>query len=184
MTLKKTPGRVAAAAAAALAVAAICAGSAGAVTDNVFRYSTAKTGYLGISVAAFVPMQSATQYINNGVSIQPTTTGATCLQAPVNLPQGAAMKNVAVAYTANGTGTFQIEMIRQEFATGANELLVLKALPDTGGSRKIAMAAIPAAKQTVNNLRYNYNVNFCSQVTTQNRMWGARIAFTYATAGD
>jgi hypothetical protein len=184
MTLKNTTGRVAAAAATALGAAAIFAGSAGAVTDNVFRYSTAKTGYLGISVAAFVPMSSTTQFINNGVGIQATTTNQTCLQAPVNLPQGAVMKNVAVAYTANGSGTFQIEMIRQEFGTGANELLVLKALPDTGSSRKTAMAAIPAAKQTINNLKYNYNMNFCTQVSTQNRMWGARITYTYATAGD
>jgi hypothetical protein len=183
MTLKNTTGRVAAAAASALVAAAIFAGSAGAVTDTVFRYSTAKTGYLAISVAAFVPISSTTQFISNGISIQMPTVGQTCLQAPVNLPQGAVMKNVAVAYTNSGA-TFQIEMIRQEFATGANELLVLKAFPDTGTSRKTAMAAIPAAKQTINNLKYNYNINFCSAGSTQNRMFGARITYTYATAGD
>jgi len=51
------------------------------------------------------------------------------------------------------------------------------------GSAGSATAAIAAADQTINNLKYNCDINFRSQVSTQNKMFGARITYAYATAG-
>jgi hypothetical protein len=181
MTITMTRGHLIAAT--ALLATVFLGGTAEAITDTVFKYSTVQTGYLTIPVSAFVPESSADQFGQNGVSIQPVTTGLLCMDAPVNLPEGAKVTTIGVWYATNG-GDMQVQMFRQNLATGTNVTLARRVLADTAGSRAQANLAVTGTGQIIKNEAFSYDLNFCTQGATANKFYSARIRYTYSTAGS
>jgi hypothetical protein len=170
-----------------LVLAFAFAGAANAITDTSFRYSAPKTGYLTITAAAFTPGNVASAYINNGAVLTPSTTNLTCWYAPVNLPHGATMSQLALWYISESPDLVIIELTRRTLADGAEGSIVGDAAPASGGLYRRASYPITGAMQTVDNARYGYYVRLCLQYDgtgTTPQYHGSRITYTYTSAGD
>ncbi len=181
MTIALTRGRLAAVT--MLLATLILDGNAEAITKTAYRYSTPITGYLSIPVAAFVSESSADAYAENAIVIQPAQIGTLCMDAPLNLPQGARMTAIAIWYINSG-GTMQAQVIRQTLANGHGVQLAFAALADTAAAREQANVTIARTAQLIDNQRFNYELNICTQGTTANKIYGAQVTYTYTTAGD
>jgi hypothetical protein len=162
----------------------VLSGAAHAITDTAFRYSTPQTGWLSIPPAAFMPISNAYTWANFGYSLTGNTNAA-CFSAAVNLPQGAKMTAFAFWYQRNDSnnGNFTIALHRQNLKSGSVDEIATIAAANTGGVRKAFSNAITnVSLQTVNNAAYNYVINQC--VSATETFYGARIAYSYTTAGD
>ena len=170
-----------------LVLAFTFAGAANAITDTSFRYSAPKTGYLTITAAAFTPGLLASAYINNGAVLSPSTTNLTCWFAPVNLPHGATMSQLALWYISESPDLVIIQLIRRTLANGAEGQIVSESAPASGGLYRRASYPITGAMQTVDNARHGYYIRMCLEYdgTGNNPQYhGARITYTYTSAGD
>jgi hypothetical protein len=162
-------------------------GAAKAITDTNFRYSAPKTGYLTITAAAFTPGVSASAYINNGAVISPSTTNLTCWYAPVNLPHGATMSQLALWYVSESPDLVIIQLIRRTLANAAEGQIVSESAPASGGLYRRASYPITGAMQTADNARHGYYIRMCLQYDgsgSSPQYHGARITYTYTSAGD
>jgi hypothetical protein len=164
-------------------------GVALAATDNVYRYSTLKTGYLTLLPAAFTPADTTKDYVNNGIAIRPLTAGQQhCWSAPVNLPQGAKMTALALYYQLENGDSALVQFYRKRLSDGVGSLPVNQALALTGGAYRGANFPITdASVQTVNNGQYGYSLFVCfteNGAGTSSIFHGARVTYTYTHAGD
>jgi hypothetical protein len=167
---------------AAGAVAMQIIGAAHAATDTIFKYTTPKTGALTLLAAAFTPAQHTSSWSNIGSSLDGAG-GSTCFFAAVNLPQGAKITNLAVWYAKNDSGGSYLFLTREQLSTGNTALIGSVLATDSGGARGGKQAAVTnTAVNTVNNLAYGYYLEKC--VSSTETFYGARITFTYQTAGD
>jgi hypothetical protein len=156
-------------------------GGAHAIVNGAFRYSTPQTGYLTIPAASFVPASNSTVYSNDGSSI--VSTGPQCFRAAVNLPQDAKITQLAMWYSKNDDDPAQLSLDRVTPAEFNTTGIAGLSLVNTGGAGKSAAVNITnTSLQTVNNIRYMYIVNNC--ISDQEFFAGARIKYTYTTAGD
>jgi len=180
-----TPRNAALFAAGGLVAALFLAGAAHAITDTVFKYSSAQTAYLAMPVASFVPFSSGQAASSaDGISIHSGSTATSCFFAPVNLPQGALMTELAGWYSEDG-GFITLELARQRLSAGQFTLIVAESLADTAGARASASFNITdPSLQAVDNQRYNYEVISCFNSSANLRLYGARVTFTYTKAGD
>jgi hypothetical protein len=169
----------------AVLVALALSGSAKAITDTVFKYSTPKTGFLAIPAAAFSPYTDTDEYYNNGDYLYPTTGGGACFKAPVNLPAGAKMTALAMWYLKGDTDTFTISFVREKLSDSTLINIVYEVPVSTGGVRKSANYDITdASLQTVDSQRYIYLIEVCLGNSTAPTLYAVRIAYTYTNAGD
>src|SRR4051794_25879480 len=97
--------------AAAVGTAALI-GTAQAITDTTFTYSTPRTGFLGINPTALASLDSSNAYSNTVVQL--TTTGSpSCFGTGINLPQGAKVVTIVVWYKS-GAGTDPIVLFSRQ----------------------------------------------------------------------
>jgi hypothetical protein len=159
-------------------------GVAQAVTDTIFKYTTPKTGYLAISPVAFAPELSSLQY-SVGRSILLAANGTACFEAPVNLPQGAKMTALAIWYRRTAPNSFSVGLNRHPIAPeNLVSVVVANPVADTGGVYKPASYNITnASEQTVDNQHNNYFLVVCLS-NTNDEFYGARITYSYDSAGD
>jgi len=166
---------------AGILIGLMLSGGAHAIVYGAFRYSKPQTGYLTISPASFVPASNSAVYGNDGSSI--VTTGQQCFSAGVNLPQDAKITQLAMWYSKNDDTSVQLSLSRSEPALFNTTGIASLSPVNTGGTGKAAAVNITnTSLQTVNNIRYMYIVNNC--VSDQEFFAGARIKYTYTTAGD
>ncbi len=158
-----------------------------AITDDVFRYSTVKTGHLVLLPAAFLPSNTKDR-VSNGGAIRPITAGQHCWSAPVNLPHGAKMTALALWYQLEAGDTAFVQFIRQKLSDGTQVIIGSEGLPVTNGVHRPANLPITdASLQTVSNAAYGYFVNVCfseNGAGTASVFRGARITYHCADAGD
>ncbi len=168
------------------AVAAlVAAGSAKAITDTVFKYSTAHTGYLTLHPMAFAPdgPNSADSYFIDwdAGSLQNSGNRA-CFSTGVNLPQAAAVTAVAGWFwtnTANNPGT-KLFLLRNSVQGGISDKLVNGTIGNTGGRKGLNFTVSQDNK--INNQTYLYALGVC--LDQGHSFYGARITYTYTSAGD
>ncbi len=99
MTTNGTSYRFALVTIGSLLAAVSLSGVAQAVTDTIFRYSTAKIGYFGIDAMALAPQNShaASQLSSNWDAVAGASVSADgCYNSGVHLPQGATITQLAV----------------------------------------------------------------------------------------
>ncbi len=101
-----------------------------AITDTNFRYSAPKTGYLvigaaGVHAGTIRPTPTSTMT----AILSPSTTNQTCWFAPVNLPHGATMSQLALWYISESPDLVIIQLIRRTLANGAQDQIVSDASP-------------------------------------------------------
>jgi len=162
-------------------------GVAHAITDSVFKYSTTKTGYFGLSPFAFAPsdFNYATRYIIQfgTLGMRPANAATTCLNAGVNLPQGATMTEINVLHESDIAAGVQLYLTRHRIGDGAHDFVVEKNSGNTAGARRLMRASIAAAMAVVDNQRYVYGVAICFNSASA-AYFAGRITYTYASAGD
>jgi hypothetical protein len=158
-------------------------GAAYAITDAVFQYSAPKTGYLTIHASAFTPEDSSSVY-NNETGID--SIGDACFAAPVNLPHGAKVTQLALWYARHDVGPPASFWLRR-LSLGDDSVSNVASVPtpSTNGEYKMAAVTITLADpsiQTVNNARYAYFLELC--ISDQENVRSGRIKYTYKSAGD
>lgn len=162
-------------------------GTAHAITDAVFRYSTVQTGNLAIPSTAFGPLGSDNQYVyDSGRSaLRLQTTDFACYAAPVNLPRGANMTTINVWYTNLG-GTASVKLLKRINSSVAPEELADRPLTQTADINSVFQVAksITAAGAVIDNIRNSYWVQFCGQNSQNILLYSVRITYTYGNAGD
>jgi len=157
-------------------------GGAQAITDNVFRYSSPKTGHLQIPAAAFGVTHSDTGFDKSAILFSPSDDVDTCFAAAVNLPDRARMTDLAVWYVKGNGTDFTVQLFAQKMTDGSVSSPVGGQLADNGGARTRANFNITTG-QVVDNQNHNYTIQVCTNARN-NEFYGARVTYTYVTAGD
>jgi hypothetical protein len=175
-------------AASAIVAALFLAGAARAVTDTIFQYSAPKTGYYSLSPGAFSPSSGGTSYgITGGPDTLTDIAGSReCFNSAVNLPQDAKMTAFASWYKSDIAKNITVLLFRSKPADGTSDIVAKLVSTDASGARKPINLVIPqSAIATVDNLNYVYSAFVCFHIgNANNQYYGARISYTYTTAGD
>lgn len=162
---------------------AACIGGALAVTSRDFTYSSVKTGYYTIHPAAMVPSASSSQY---GINVSGSILGGNgCFVTGVNLPQGAIITLVTVWARSDSSGIGPTaSLFRNTPANGGSATIANKNFDDDSDTRRGFSVSVPASNpaRLVNNSNQTFGFETC--VTTGTLFYGARITYTYRSAGD
>jgi len=159
-------------------------GTAQAVTDTAFKYSTAKTGYFTINPGDLIPNSSSATYDLTISALTAVGSVTGCFYAGVHLPNGARIGQVAIWYVSGATGgDLQFQLARTRLADNATEFAVATNPHDDSGVHKMSAVFADAAMATVNNGIYRYSFGFCP-ASVDNVFHGGRITYTYTNAGD
>jgi hypothetical protein len=166
---------------AAAAGTAALIGTAQAITDTAFNYSTAKVGYHGINPDALRPEFSGTEYASRAEQLS-YSSGGSCFSTGLNLPHGAKMQTLVFWYSSGNGKVPTVQIARQQSSTGqmSGALVVGN---DNSGTRKQASGTVPPSVAVIDNALYTYALVWCA-ASTDNIFYGARIRYTYTNAGD
>ena len=161
----------------------VLSGTAMAVTDTSFTYSTVQTGYLMIGPGDLVPTNglyaedfqvyhgSASSYVGG------------CFIAGVHVPQGARITSVRTSYISGGSADLYHGLIRVNPVTGAEIAVIpLHFVTDDTLQRTFVNDLVPANLGFVNNGLFTYTYQVCVEGATA--FYGSRITYQYTTAGD
>jgi hypothetical protein len=163
-------------------------GTAKAITDSVFKYSTAKTGYYSLDPNAFAPQSSTTTFFIGDVpdSLYDTSGASRCFATGVNLPDGAKITALSAWYSSDTQGNVSAWLGRNKLGNGSFEYVAQLTSTNTSKTRRKMNAAIPgSAIATVDNANYSYHTGVCfGSSGADSRFYGGRIAFSYTNAGD
>ena len=160
-------------------------GTAMAITDTEFTYTTAKTGYVAIHPMDLAPdgTVSGTDYINVFFTAEVSTgLTAACFSTGVNLPQGARIKSIDTWYRSNDQSDPRTLLYRNNLATDVTDQLVFAEINDDTNVRKVDTRTVPMNLREVQNRTYTYGYGTC--VGEGTTFEGARITYTYTSAGD
>jgi hypothetical protein len=163
--------------------ALFASGTAFAITDSAFTYSSAKTGYYGISNLGMAPasVPADNMFLNPGMS--GGLEGSGCFHKGVNLPQGAVVTELVVYYAAIDEDDVVVTLKRQRLSDGNQQNIASKAMTDDlSGSRASDTVPITASRATIANGGFNYGFQVC--LDSGGTFFGARITYTYTSAGD
>jgi hypothetical protein len=182
MSLRPSYPRLAKGLAAGIVAAIVLSGVAYAITGNAFIYSRAKPGYFSIHPASLAPFNDTISYqSSSGPPAQVQANG--CLTTGVHLPDGAKITGLSVWYAANTVGGVGFSLFRDTPSNGTDAYLVFGSSDDASGNRVGKLFSISRALATVNNKAGSYGFGVCPVNNTQ-IFYGARINYTYTTAGD
>lgn len=166
-------------------VTVVLSGTAIAVTDNEFVYSTAQTGNLTIHPMALAPANHAAAD-NYSISWAPAklTRGnaSQCFNTGVNLPQQAKISRVRTTYSSGISSDLSVYLVRSELETNTTDYLVGEVVPENSESRRTVVHDTRDAISVVDNTRYAFGFGVCLGPTTI--FEGARITYQYRRAGD
>ena len=158
-------------------------GTAMAVTDTSFTYSTPRTGYLMLGAGDLVP---ASEYDVQDFSLHPfygaSSLDTSCFRAGVHLPNGAKVKSVKTFLQSDDGGDLSYELGRTNPVDGAHVVLASRVIAENSDVRTSRNHEVPSTYATVNNAQYLYTLSTCTDMSS--RWLGARITYTYTNAGD
>ena len=158
-------------------------GTVAALTASDFTYQTTKTGYLSIHPMALSADRDNADYIVSFIPGSLTTSTNACFSTGVNLPQGSRITQLAVWYSSPTEGDTSVFLQRITLATGfLSPLLVSEDIPIGSTGRKLAIFPIAGGSSLVSNIGFAYGFGVCPG--TDGDFHGARIAYTYTSAGD
>jgi hypothetical protein len=132
-----------------------------------------------IPAAAFVP-ETETVVYHSGTEL--TTTGFGCFYAPVNLPHGAKMTSIAMWYRKNDAVQSGGQFLRKPVIGFPIIIANLVSANTNGEEKSFAVSITDPSFQLVNNVRYTYSIFRC--LSDAESFVGARITYSYTTAGD
>ena len=170
---------------AAAAGTAALIGTAQAITDTAFTYSTAKTGFYTIGPREMNPVLSSYVYSVDNGGVHVTTAGFTCFAAGVHLPNGAKIGQVGVWYRSAGGGQgLQFHLQRTQLSIAFPQIIVSRNVVDVSTDSKLVTATpTDATRTTVSNGSFVYDFQFCANANDVAFQF-ARFTYTYTSAGD
>ena len=180
--------------AAGLAVGAIVglflSGVAQAITDSVFRYAEPQTGWYTIHPASLAPqhLNQPFDYHIGHENGELSVSNIRCFQTGVNVPHGATLTSLRVWYKASATsqvGPMDFRLFRTPVGSGEGGLIGFKKAVKISGERASENIKLSGAGAKVNNERFMYGFAVCMYVVRPDAAFaGARLTYTYTTAGD
>jgi hypothetical protein len=184
MTHHFTSRHAAVAVAGSVLVALSFSGVAQAITDNVFRYSSTKTGFYGISSLDLTPQNSDTapNYSSDAAAGLFKLLQNGCFGTGIHLPNGATITAVRVWYASGATGDPTVSLRQVAFVQfGVANIIASKTLADNSGTLKVTNVNVPEPHK-VDNSSGIYALQVC--LTPNDTFFAMRITYTYETAGD
>ncbi len=184
MTHHFTSRHAAVAVACSVLVALSFSGVAQAITDNVFRYSSTKTGFYGISSLDLAPLNNNTapNYDNSAAGGLFKLVQNGCFGTGVRLPNGATITAVRVWYASGAIGNPTVSLRQVAFVQfGVSNIIASKTLADNSGTLKVTNVNVPEPHK-VDNSSGIYGLDVC--LTPDDVFYAARITYSYETAGD
>lgn len=169
--------------AAGIATALALSGSAQALTDKVFRYSSPQTGFYTIDRMAMVPDHDGAVYLTEWSGGLTTKGDAlTCFNAGVNLPQHATITDVTVSYRSGTHYNPHFYLQRHKFSDGAAHTMAFAVPLDDSSTLKAGSLTLVPDLIVIDNRFYSYGFGVC--LGADDAFYAARIRYTYETAGD
>ena len=166
-------------------VTVVLTGTAMAVTDTQFVYSTTQTGNLTIHPMDLAPANHAAAD-DYSVSWAPAklsrSSASQCFNTGVNLPQQAKITRIRTTYSSGASSDLSVYLVRSELDTDTPSYLVGQLVPNNSGARTTVAHTPPSTLNVVDNSRYAYGYGVCLGATTI--FEGARITYQYTRAGD
>jgi len=158
-------------------------GTVVAVTDTNFTYTTTKTGYYTIDATVLAPANDNADYARVfGSETWLVDFSGHCYFAGVNLPQGSRITQLVVWYKSSEEGGPSVFLQRTTLANGtAGSVLTSGLISDDTNTRKLAVLPIAGGSSLVSNIGFSYAFVICPEL---GEFHGARIAYTYTSAGD
>ena len=138
----------------------VLSGTAMAVTDTRFTYSTVQTGYFMLGAGDLVPDDTSSAQ-NYSQSAYFGVYGDDCFVAGVHLPQGASISSVRTSYQSGGESNIGFYLSRENPVTGSYTGLVDRYVSDDAGLRTYVNDVVPADRRVVNNALYSYTYTVC-----------------------
>ena len=163
----------------------VLSGTAIAVTDTNFTYSTTKTGYLTIHPMDLAPannLAADNYYIDFGAGLSHSAPGGGCYNTGVNLPQLAKVISVQTYYVDEPTGNMYVYLYRNNLSTDVTDTLATQYINDNTGVRSSQTTTVGSTQRTVWNNTYAYGFAVC--LGADSSFEGTRITYTYTSAGD
>jgi len=106
-----------------------------------------------------------------------------CFSTGVNLPQGSRITQFAVWYSSEANDNPTVHLQRTNLANGTSTaLLASQSIVGDSGFHELAVIPIAGGSSLVSNIGFAYGLGFCPG--TNGSFRGARIAYTYTSAGD
>jgi hypothetical protein len=172
------------AAAGALAAAFDLSGVAHAITETNFRYSTPHTGYITIDPGAVSPGAStiSNYTFSNLGGLHYAGAGTACFTTGVNFPDHATLNAMTAWYASAANGNPDFSVTRRTLSNNNTIAVATGVGFDDSGSQKVITTGAASAVAIVNNRAYSYVLIAC--LTNGDSFFGARIKYTYTTAGD
>ena len=165
------------------AIASMIGGTAVAITSPDFTYSSAKSGRYSIAPGAMTPRDNTIVYNVSAGELSATAAGSgECFATGVNLPNGAVIVSIHSWYRSDSASDFGVFAYRHSLASNVATQLTPGYVVDDTDTRKYVTHTIPAALRTVDNFAYDYSYWVC--LGTGSTFHGARINYTYRSAGD
>jgi hypothetical protein len=169
-------------AASAVALVLVIGGAAHAVTDTVFKYTNPRTGFFTIDPMALTPdpdFRTYTTSYNAG-----NLTGTGCFNTGVNLPNGATITALTVWFASGASSDPSFFFVRRDLTTGNPDTFVNGvSVHDDSTARKGHTFKIPNTAIAKVDGVHSYGFGVCFPDAT-NSFLGARVAYTFTTAGD
>jgi hypothetical protein len=164
----------------AAVVALLGASAAYALTAKSFRYDSPKIGYVRVHNMAFAPFNLDDNYTNSWPNGLFSGLGA-CLNAGVDLPPGSRVKAITFYFKSNTSSDLFGVLMRRRLSTGgATELARATPVNDANTPTSVTVN-VPGTKQAVT-ADHAFGVGVCPG--TDNFFYGARIKYTYTSAGS
>ena len=163
-------------------VTLVLSGTAMAVTDTSFTYSTVQTGYLHIGPGDLVPNDDSIvgDFFLDATFASSDSVG--CFVAGIHLPQGSRITSVRSSYLSGTGHNPYFEFRRANPVTVTDDYLFQRSISDDSGTVTYVNDVVPPTLALVNNALYTYTYHLC--VGTADAFLAARIAYQYRTAGD
>jgi hypothetical protein len=162
------------------------AGYAVAITSNAFTYSPALNGAVMIDAMDLAPddSESAQNYsINFTGNVHRTNTDVGCYVTGLNLPQGAKLVELRVFYKSSDQWNPTVYIMRHTPSTGVFTEILVEVISNNENVRKaIAYDLTTNGDRTINNATFGYGFGVC--IGSLDVFYGARLAYSYTSAGD
>jgi len=184
--LKNSRSRLLGSAATGFIAVLALGGTGGAVTSPDFTYSSTKTGFFTIHPMAMAPDSHIGQYGIEYADAKLTDKGSdSCYSTGVNLPHGSRITQLIIWYSSPATANSNPRpyLRRVGVVDGSQTALVNEAfIVDDTDTRKMAVLPIIGGSSLVSNAGFAYGFGICPGAG--GGFLGARIAYTYTSAGD
>ena len=165
-----------------LVIVLALSGTVAALTATDFTYSTTKTGYYSIHPMDMAPEGNgaASNYSIGYINAELFGTG--CYSTGVHVPQGSRITQLVVAYSSGVGDDPGFFLYRSALSNGSFTGLVDVEVQDDTDTRKLAVLPILGGPSLVSNIGFTYGFAACPGLS--GIFNGARIAYTYTSAGD